>query len=159
MLFWRGIKESIKGKTRHKKDNCKTFAELITAARYGEKELGSTQPSRKIARSNQAVCHEFSQKSPPQPSHAEAKPAWITDVCSAMAWGVREILKDQIKPADVKNTGNDQQRLRDWSSESPTCYRCGQVGHVQVGCRNTPFRENKPAGNGRRLLPRGRRRS
>lgn len=123
------------------------------------KELGLTQPSRKIARSNQAVCHESGQKSPPQPSHAETKPTWITEVCTVMAREVREVLKDQIKPADEKNTGNDQQRLRDSSSELPTCYRCGQVGHVQGGCRNIPFRENKPVQNRRGPLPRGNRRS
>ena len=49
MLFWGGIKEPIKDKARHKKENCKTFAELITAARYGEKELGSIlNPQREL---------------------------------------------------------------------------------------------------------------
>ena len=67
MLFWGGIKESIKDKARHKKDICKTFAELITAARYVEKELGSNQSTRKFARANQAIYQEPGQKSPPQP--------------------------------------------------------------------------------------------
>ncbi|CAB4012589.1 ATP-dependent DNA helicase PIF1 [Paramuricea clavata] len=75
MLFWGGIKESIKDKARHKKDNCKTFAELITAARYGEKELGSNHSG--------------------------------------------------------------------WPTEVPTCYRCGQAGHIQIGCRNPPLRRRE----------------
>ena len=38
LLFWEGLKTSIKDKVRHKKDECKTFGELISAARYGERE-------------------------------------------------------------------------------------------------------------------------
>ena len=37
LLFWEGLKSSIKDKARHKKDECKTFGELISAARYGER--------------------------------------------------------------------------------------------------------------------------
>ena len=36
LLFWDGVKPSIKDKARYKKDECKTFGELISAARYGE---------------------------------------------------------------------------------------------------------------------------
>lgn len=37
LLFWEGPKPSIKDKARHKKEKCKTFGELISAARYGER--------------------------------------------------------------------------------------------------------------------------
>ena len=46
LLFWQGLKESVKDKARHKKDSCKTFADLIVAARYGEKEANLPQASR-----------------------------------------------------------------------------------------------------------------
>jgi len=36
LLFWEGLKPSIKDKARHKKDECKTFGEPISAAWYGE---------------------------------------------------------------------------------------------------------------------------
>ena len=47
-----------------------------------------------------------------------------------MAREVMEALKEQMKPAEVRNTRDDKQRPRDRQTELPTCYRCGQVGHV-----------------------------
>lgn len=41
LLFWEGLKPVIKGKARHKKDECKMSRELISTARYGEREVGS----------------------------------------------------------------------------------------------------------------------
>ena len=32
LLFWEGLKPSIKDKARHKKDECKTFGDCISAA-------------------------------------------------------------------------------------------------------------------------------
>ncbi|KAK3740127.1 hypothetical protein QZH41_010106, partial [Actinostola sp. cb2023] len=53
ILFWAGLRQGIKDKARHKKDQCKTFGELITAARYGEKEANnSTQAPKRVSRSN-----------------------------------------------------------------------------------------------------------
>ncbi|KAK3732649.1 hypothetical protein QZH41_001445 [Actinostola sp. cb2023] len=42
ILFWAGLRQGIKDKARHKKDQYKTFGELITAARYGEKEANNS---------------------------------------------------------------------------------------------------------------------
>ena len=55
-IFWEGLKETEKDKARHRKDSCKTFANLIEAARYGEKEVTSANNnnySRKLARVSQ----------------------------------------------------------------------------------------------------------
>ena len=43
VLFWLGLKESVKDKARHKKDSCKTFTDLIAVAHCGKKESNSTQ--------------------------------------------------------------------------------------------------------------------
>ena len=42
LLFWEGLKSSIKDKARHKKDECKTFGELISAARWSIYRLFQT---------------------------------------------------------------------------------------------------------------------
>ena len=48
-LFWKGLKPSIKDKVRHKKDECKTFGELLSVARYGEREIDlSPVPARVV---------------------------------------------------------------------------------------------------------------
>lgn len=49
LLFWEGLKSSMKDKARHKKSECKTSGELISAARYGEREVDlSPMPKRVV---------------------------------------------------------------------------------------------------------------
>ena len=123
MLFWGGIKESRKDKTRHKKDNCKTFAELITAARYEEKELGTNQSTRKFARANQAIYQEPGQTSPSQPRNDGDKKEWIAEIGSAMAKEVREVLKDQAKPTDARNVGDERKDCDHHGGDGQPKYR------------------------------------
>ena len=52
LLFWQELKESVKDKARHKKDSCKTFADLIAAARNGKKETNSAQIPRRVVCQN-----------------------------------------------------------------------------------------------------------
>lgn len=52
LLMWQGQKESIKDKAGPEKESCKTFAELVAAARYGEKEANSTQFPRRVVHQN-----------------------------------------------------------------------------------------------------------
>lgn len=147
MLFWQGISEPIKDKARHKKDQCKSFAELITAARYGEKEITPTQAHKRVARSNQITKPDISEKQPTcNQTDANVEPAWVKEVCS-LARDVRELVKDQ------KSTR--PQGKRDSARGPVTCYRCGQQGHIQVGCRNPAKPDNKPPGNDRGPLLRG----
>ena len=39
LLFWEGLQPSIQDKASLKKDECKTFGELISTARYGDREV------------------------------------------------------------------------------------------------------------------------
>ncbi|KAK3749370.1 hypothetical protein QZH41_009456, partial [Actinostola sp. cb2023] len=150
MLFWEGIRDPIKDKARHKKDACKTFAELITAARYGEKELCVQNPSG-VARSHQVSFPESQESQKSKANLAEPQaPAWVAEVRS-LAQEVCDFLK----------TNGEQKRPAQNSVPSPNrgretvCYRCGQIGHVQIGCRNTPDANAGFSGNGQRPLPRG----
>ena len=84
LIFWEGLLEGVKDKARHKKDQAKTFSDLIEAARYGEKEYKSSQSVR-IARVNLSNAQEGKQ----QP------PAWLPDVVAAVTREVRDILKTE----------------------------------------------------------------
>ena len=153
MLFWEGIKDSIKDKSRHRKDSCKSFSALITAARYGEKEACSAQSPKRVARSNQVT------------QDPDSKPLWIAEICSAMAREVREALKEHVGDERPKDTQLMDERRPQRRSDrggqggnTPVCYRCGQPGHIMVGCRNEPVegsRKQTAAGNGRQPLPWG----
>ena len=150
LLFWEGLKDSVKDKARHKKDSCKTFADLINAARYGEREINSTQGPKRSARVNQATAEENTNAGPP---------SWLAEVCSA----VKETLAPQIQPSGpFRASGSrNQEDPRDppqffredpnHRRQLPTCFRCGQIGHVRKGCRNPPQPEDMETvqGNGR----------
>ena len=58
VLFWEGLKGPIKDKARHRKDQCQSFAELITAATYGEKEAYGSNEAKYIGRAQQSVVQE-----------------------------------------------------------------------------------------------------
>lgn len=144
----------MKDKARHKKDSCKTFADLIAAARYGEKETNSTQFPRRVARQNMVCGTEL-----PQP---EGPPEWLSQVCSAMAREVREALQPLTNSRSVSTRGNfpgsgGRSGYERDPPELPTCYRCGQKGHVRRGCRNPPMGPNslEQSGNGNGPLTRG----
>jgi len=54
-LFWEGLRDSVKDKACHKKDCCKTFTDLISAACHGEKEVISAQTPKRLARAHQTT--------------------------------------------------------------------------------------------------------
>ena len=83
-IYWEGLHEGVRDKERHKKDQAKTFSDLIEAARYGEKEYKSSQSVR-IARVNISNVQEGKQ----QP------PAWLPDVVAAVTREVGDILKTE----------------------------------------------------------------
>lgn len=154
LLFWQGLKETVKDKARHKRDSCKTFADLIAAARYGEKETNSAQFPRRVARQNMVCGTELPQSDGP--------PGWLTQVCSAMAREVREALQPltNSRPAATGSNFPGSGASSGYGGDSlelPTCYRCGQKGHVRRGCRNPPigFNSFEQSGNGNRPLTRG----
>ena len=154
LLFWQGLKESMKDKARHKKDSCKTFVDLISAARYGEKEARLAQFSRRVVHQNMIYGTEVPQ--------SDGLPKRLSQVCSAMAREVREALQPLMNSRSVATGGNVPGSSVSSgygmdSLELPTCYRCGQKGHLRRGCRNPPIGSNsfEQSGNGNGPLMRG----
>ena len=135
LLFWEGLKPSIKDRARHKKDECKTFGELISAARYGEREVDLLPIPTRVVRSQQVTAEE------------EKTAKWASEFCAAMAREVQSALASKpTPPSELKPPQGDQYT-------PPTCFRCGQVGHIQRGCQNTP--QTLPSGNANMSLTRG----
>ena len=54
-MFWEGLKPSIKDKAGLKKDECKKFGELISAARYGEREVDLSPILSRVVKSQQVT--------------------------------------------------------------------------------------------------------
>ena len=121
------MKPSIKDKARHKKDKCKTFGELISAARYGEREVDLSPIPTRVVKSQQVTVEE------------EKTPKWASEVCAAMAREVQSALASKpTPPPELRPPQADQYA-------PPTCFRCGQVGHIHRGCQNIP--QTSPLGN------------
>jgi len=142
LLFWEGLKSSIKDKARHKKDECKTFGELISAARYGEREVDLSPIPKRVVKSQQAIAEE------------EKAPKWASEFCAAMAREVKSALASKpTPPAELRHLRDQSGRSQGDQYSPPTCFRCGQVGHIQRGCRNVPY--TSPSGNANPSLTRG----
>ena len=168
LLFWEGLKESVKDKARHRKESCKTFGDLIMAARYGEHESNSTQAPKRSARMNQMTA-ETPNQGPKDPSQDSQD--WLKELCAAMAREVREAVQSEMNKSkgswgsreDRMQVAKDSRGSKDWDGVYE-CYNCGQKGHVQIGCRNPPKDRadgefNRGEGNEGRPLARGSQRS
>lgn len=134
LLFWEGLKSSIKDKVRHKKSECKTFGELISAAQYGEQEVDLSPMPKRVVNYQQATAEE------------EKAPKWASEFCATVAREVNCTLPSKPPPPAELKPFREQSRGPQGDQYSPpTSYRCGQVGHIQQGCRNVPY--TSPLGN------------
>ena len=74
----------------------------------------------------------------------EGPPEWLSQMCSAMAREVREALQPLTNSCSIStevnfpSSGGRSGYEKD-SLQLPTCYCCGQKGHVRRGCRNPPI--------------------
>lgn len=87
LLFWKGLKPVVKDKARHKKDECQTFGELISAARYREREVGSVPVSKRVVKAQQATVEE------------EKNRKWATEFCAAMVREVKSAFASKPVPS------------------------------------------------------------
>ena len=143
VLFWEGLKGPIKDKARHRKDQCQSFAELITAARYGEKEAYGSNEAKYVGRAQQSVVQE------------PGESAW-SNADNPLKWFNQMLQEVKAMASTVEARQNEQSseggRRKPWGSrrsggDPPTCFRCGQVGHQRIGCRNAPIDRNSTGGN------------
>ena len=86
LLFWEGLKPVIKDKARHKKEECNTFSKLVSATRYGEREVGSAPIPKQVARVQQ-VTLEY-----------EKPPKWASKFCAAMVREVKSAFASKSAP-------------------------------------------------------------
>ena len=64
LLFFEGLATDIEDKTRHKKESCATFHQIIDAARHGEREAAVTHQGKQVTRQHQATTSESKKGTP-----------------------------------------------------------------------------------------------
>ena len=77
----------------------------------------------------------------------EKTPKWASEFCAAMAREVQSALTSKPTPP------SELRPQQGYQYAPPMCFRCGQVGHIQRGCRNTP--QTLPSGNANMPLTQG----
>ncbi|EDO34157.1 predicted protein [Nematostella vectensis] len=85
LIFWEGLLFGIRDKARHKKDQCKSFSELIEAARYGEREYRVSHSPHTSASFKQAQTSAAKNQASP----------WLPEIFAPVTREVRDIMKPQ----------------------------------------------------------------
>ena len=128
-MFWNGLSEKLKDITGHIFKECKDFDELRLAVRKVEQDKLRKKDTVKKATINQAM---------PSSTQIDELKAMIQSMSTKMNEMRQEIndvrtrYQGDRRDSDQGNysRGNDKQQRGDI-----TCFKCGQKGHVAVGCR------------------------
>lgn len=157
-MFFKGLRPSLKDICGHLYDKCKSFDELRTSVRKLEIEHHPQTTEKKSATAKAATVKdqsadrfdsieakinqlttevrsmkekEYSYTPMPQPYRAPRQPYQRGRQERGYRGGYRQYPRfPQPQTTDVAKEPQSS-RVR----EPPTCYRCGQVGHIAVGCR------------------------
>jgi hypothetical protein len=161
--FNNGLHDPIKDRIRHLAGKIKDFDELRVSARRVEAEIAD-QDAETIAKSN--ADSSRTKKANVNMAKATDGPAadvdWPKLVCSLQSRLDSLENKSRHKPIFTQRQDNRFQQTHlsqrktfqqptksKWKSSSyvPTCYRCGKLGHVKIGCRAILPMDEDTAGN------------
>jgi hypothetical protein len=161
--FWLGLRSSLRDASSHKFDTCKTFDELRVELRIIEHDHNG----RKRADSSKKPGHVKSQiatkpddENGSQTQHQATNSSEFAElkglICSindrfTKLEGKVDQVSRSYNRSDGKSTNSRQSTNR---RTTPTCWRCGQEGHLKSGCRVILDHVKDP--NGKQPTPRGR---
>lgn len=160
-MLWAGLRQDLKDRTAHTFDTVQGIDEQRRAIRQIEQ---NTRPTKKAAvKSAQAnrqdgieaqlkkmSAEANSLKQEFRANHSQKTAAGQADEAS----GVNTGSTGNVQWKDAPHSGGRHHRPG-WSDDGPICYRCGEKGHMQAGCRvrldhrrrPLKFRQYADAGN------------
>lgn len=143
-MLWTGLRPSLKDRSGHKFDSIGEFDVLRSALRrveFDQKQRAPTGNSnQKTGTSKMAIGVGLESNNLEDEFHelkglVHQMSADITAMKDSRGGKQRTKDKKPAPHAQVKQTQRTQQDKAASHHEEPTCYRCGQQGHLQIGCR------------------------
>jgi hypothetical protein len=166
--FWLGLRPSLRDASSHKFDTCKTFDDLRISLRIIEherkerKQASSNPSSKKQAQvkaqlgSSTYSAETGQAQAPPDNAPLEELKGLVCSLTDRFSK-----LEERVNTSHSPSTRYEKPAPRKLSDKVPTCWRCGQVGHVKYGCRvildhtKSDPKDKQPVSRGRGRAGRG----
>ncbi|OWF53814.1 Paraneoplastic antigen Ma2 [Mizuhopecten yessoensis] len=157
-MFWTGLRRDLKDITGHKYDAIQDFDQLVIAVRQVEQDLKKREEETQTKKPRTEDLKTTTKPNPACMASAEA-----TDDIKEMKGMIKQLTADMTKmkkttnqyqkfnskSGDSKSWTNQQgqqpQQRHQFNShqselaqpheDGPLCWRCGQRGHIKLGCR------------------------
>lgn len=145
-MFWCGLKPSLKDASGYLHESIRDFDQLRVAIRRLEEDWKTRQHGKKET--------AISKSAAPVSDTNKSELSELKGMINQLAADVKDMKMERqefssrqgnIRRQDRDNRRNRQQpkqysgdgmnQSRSNSYEEPTCYRCGQKGHIKLGCR------------------------
>ena len=121
------------------------------AARYDEKEAYGSNEAKYVGRVHQSVVKDSGESAQ---SNSDNPPKWFNQMLQevkAMASTIQARQNEQLSGGWRHET----RELRGPGGDPFTCFRCGLVGHLKIGCRIAPIDKNPAGDNTNKILENG----
>jgi hypothetical protein len=155
-VFWSGLRQELKDCSGHKFDTIQDFDQLRVAIRRLEYD-------RKQSRAERKETATPAKMSVPTLPDSESRLMGVINQLSVKIDKMEERLNygrtttNSVPPPVARNPRDVEPPHHDFDLENgPRCHRCGQYGHIQIGCIVRVDHLRRGHLNGRGPMPRGR---
>ena len=140
-IFWHGLHQSLKNISGHKYDNTSSFHELLVAIRHIEcsqhKDTSSVSASN-IKKTEHSKTDNASQRPSDNKVISQLQQA-VKDLTSQLQQ-LQEQHSEDVIHSDTHQHEREAYSYHNYEDSSydyqePVCFRCGQPGHIAIGCR------------------------
>ena len=142
-MFWVGLKDSLKFISGHKFDSIQTFDELRVEIRRIEADQIQRQASQPRAKDKKSDKSKPDKAMKQLDSRIQQLSSQLENMNSLTSSYTQPVSTEaqQHSVTDVKMGYVEQV---DYENMQPKCYRCGQSGHIAIGCRVIMDHSTKP---------------
>ena len=138
-MFWTGLRQQLKDRSGHKFDAIKDFDQLRRAIRLVEQDTAHQSVTTKKTATSKAA----------QPQAEDTRLQALEGQIHRLTAELNALKQQQSQEGPSQQGHRDrQQGRRNWTNQSPqggsnasqrsdvpVCFRCGEKGHLKIGCR------------------------
>ena len=150
--FWSGLhSEKVKSATRHKLETFSSFDSIVTEVRLVEQEMLLKKKSNTTVKQHQqqtTSCTDFNSLAQQLITRMAKLEASVNTTSKEASDPIQQLLhrmdklEAKLQPDSQSTKSSDKSLKSQPVRKTWTCFRCGQEGHIAVGCKRTKLNEN-----------------